>query len=198
LFFTFTVLLATMTSKRWREADDRRDFAADAGIAASAITVTALAFAQLLLGAQLRHQSDAIPPATFQVFVVLHLVVAGILTASILWLALRTRSSEGVLRSWVARPAGILVGLVALQLALGAGAWVTNYGWPSWFDGYVWAADFVVRAKSQWQANITTAHVAVGSLMLGTAAMVALRAMRVLRPRHLSAAHTFVRGGAAA
>jgi cytochrome c oxidase assembly protein subunit 15 len=94
--------------------------------------------------------------------------------------------------------------LVALQIALGGGAWVVNYGWPAWFGEYPWAAQWLVNAegalaaKGHIQANITTAHVATGSLILAVAAMIALRASRLAGRWQTSPAASFVQSGAAA
>jgi cytochrome c oxidase assembly protein subunit 15 len=76
----------------------------------------------------------------------------------------------------VARPSVALVALVLVQVGLGCGAWVVNYGFPArWFAEYSWAQQFVVRQESQLQALVTTAHVATGSLILALSVVVALR-----------------------
>lgn len=106
-----------------------------------------------------------------------HLLVAALLVVEIVWLAAR------VLRAgsdrWLVRPALGLVLLVLIQLLLGAGTWVLNYGWPNWLANQSWAAGFLVVQESQRQALVTTAHVATGSLILVTSLMIALRSWRL-------------------
>jgi len=60
----------------------------------------------------------------------------------------------------------LLVVLLAVQLLLGASAWVTNYGWPMWFKDYVWTLQYRVVAEGPLQAAASTAHAAVGALNL--------------------------------
>mgnify|MGYP001083186199 FL=1 len=74
----------------------------------------------------------------------------------------------------------LLVGLFLLQLALGATAWVTNYGWPLWFTTLILPVQYTVVAEGLWQVVSTTAHVGVGSLCLAVAASTALWSRRLL------------------
>jgi hypothetical protein len=69
----------------------------------------------------------------------------------------------------------LLVALLLVQLSLGAGTWVVNYGFPQWVNALVTTPDFVVRAHSWPQLLITTAHVAVGSLILVTSLLLTLK-----------------------
>jgi cytochrome c oxidase assembly protein subunit 15 len=55
---------------------------------------------------------------------------------------------------------------------------VTRYGWPGWLGSYEFAAGYTVSAVSPTQAWITTAHVAIGSMILATSLAVAMRAAR--------------------
>ncbi len=88
----------------------------------------------------------------------------------------RSARGEGALT----RPAAGLCLLVALQIALGLGTWIVKYGWPVWLGGEH-LAGFVVQAEGRLQAQITTAHVAVGSLILAVSLVVALRSWRLVR-----------------
>jgi hypothetical protein len=69
-----------------------------------------------------------------------------------------------------------------IQLLLGAGTWVTNYGFPAWFLDYFWAIPYTVKAEGFLQVVTTTAHVAFGALNLVTASSLALWSFRLLRP----------------
>lgn len=203
LFFTYCVLLATITSRSWRE--QRRATARDsrlAAVLAAALITTLVAYMQLLAGAQLRHVGPSVEPTTFRALVVFHLIGAGAVLICSVYLAAgrRGRTSD----RWLRVPTRWLVALVALQIALGGGAWVVNYGWPAWFGEYPWAAQWLVNAdgalaaKGHIQANVTTAHVATGSLILAVAAMIALRAARLAGRWQTSSAASLVRSGAAA
>jgi cytochrome c oxidase assembly protein subunit 15 len=79
----------------------------------------------------------------------------------------------------IVRRARLLAGLMLLQLVLGAATWLTNYGVPVWFSEYVWELEYTVVAGGAWQAVLTTAHVAVASLVLVTAMSLALWSSRV-------------------
>lgn len=75
----------------------------------------------------------------------------------------------------------VLVALIVVQLLLGTATWVTNFGWPAWFEGYGWAESHVIVQESLGQAVITTAHVATGSLIFVSAVLLALRSFRLVR-----------------
>ena len=176
-FFAFAVSLATITSRRWRESVSQPS-AALAKVERLAIITTVLAYAQLVLGSQLRHLPVGATPGDFRMALMFHLATAaallvhiGLLAASI-WREFRRES-------WLFRPATGLLALIAVQLALGAATWVTKYGWPSMLAGYDFTAGYVVQADSQQQAWITTAHVAVGSLILATSLLITVRAARL-------------------
>ncbi|HEV3137573.1 MAG TPA: hypothetical protein VGZ26_06705, partial [Pirellulales bacterium] len=89
-------------------------------------------------------------------------------------------------------PATGLVALILLEISLGAATWVTKYGWPNWIADRSWAADYVIQEGSGLQVWATTAHVAMGSMVLATSLLLALRSARfawqVLRPVPFSGA----------
>jgi cytochrome c oxidase assembly protein subunit 15 len=177
LFFTYCVLLATMTSHRWREPTARH-WGGGSGLFRAAATTAVVAYLQLVLGAQLRHVGAMSAPPTFRLLVVFHLTGAAALAVAALNTGFQARFRQAADR-WLSRPATWLVGVIALQIGLGGAAWVVNYGWPAWLAEHSFSAGFVVGAKGHLQANITTAHVALGSLILAISSMVALRAARV-------------------
>jgi hypothetical protein len=75
--------------------------------------------------------------------------------------------------------ASALCVLIILQLTLGVGTYVVKFSWPAWLGEYQFAAAHVVREKSLMQSLITTAHVAMGSLILFVATALAVRTARV-------------------
>ncbi|HXT60850.1 MAG TPA: COX15/CtaA family protein, partial [Pirellulales bacterium] len=141
-FFALAAALAVFTSRRWRAVPcDSGDV--DRGVFRLALVTTLLAYAQLVLGSQVRHVSLGSDVTVFRAAVLLHLVVAGLVTFHVLLLAVRAGSRRRG-DDWLVGPARFLAVLVLMQLALGCGAWVVNYGWPAWLSQYRWAAGYVV------------------------------------------------------
>jgi heme a synthase len=173
-FFCVTIALAYATSSEWARADRVPD---RAGVRAAAVAATAIIFAQLVLGATMRHRGAglAIPdfplafgrviPPLDDSAVVIHfahrLGALAVLTA-VLVLAIRAYRSRVPA---LARTASVLAALVMVQIALGATT--------------------VLTGKAVLP---TTAHVAVGATVLGSCWLLGLRAWRHLRPRSEPAA----------
>ncbi len=76
-FFAFSVVLAAVTSSWWRQAGDVPGCVGAS--ARLALATTAVAYVQLVLGAQLRHRDAGGDPGQFRVAVMFHLFVAGAL-----------------------------------------------------------------------------------------------------------------------
>lgn len=142
-----------------------------------AVLTTCLAYLQLVLGAVVRHMPEYAPPRTFHTAVMFHLLMAGILSVHVVLLVVACRNIAP-LRGTAALSALLLV----VQLTLGLGTWVVNFGFPQWVGHVVAAPDFTVRTRSLPQVLTTTAHVAVGSLIIVTALVASLKAGRLLRP----------------
>jgi len=184
-FFAYCAALAVLTSRYWRDRADsnfqRHGWTESrSGVARLAAVTTGLVFLQLLLGAQIRHVSIMAGPEQFRVFVLFHLLVAFALLVHAVLLAFKTircRPHVGNL-SW---PAVSLALLIGLQFVLGPATWIVNYGWPQWLAELPFAAGYTVQAKSLTQAMIVTAHVAVGSLALANAVVVAVRSFKFVR-----------------
>ena len=143
------------------------------------LVTTVLAYLQLVLGAVVRHtphMPESAGPGLFRIAVLLHLFMAAVLTIHVMLVFARgcRTSVAGELPS-VRRPASLLLVAILVQLALGAGTWVVNYGIPDWAQTAL-VGEYVVRTQSFTQLLVTTAHVAVGSLILATSLVVTLRA----------------------
>ena len=177
LCFALAVALAVFTSRRWR-ATEPGSYDVDHRVFRLALITTILAYAQLMLGSQVRHVSLAADTSVFRAAVFLHLFGAALVVLHALLLAARAGLRRGG-DFWIAAPVRFLAVLVLGQVALGCGAWVVNYGWPAWLSEYSWAASYVVARQSAVQAGVTTAHVAIGSLILATSLTVALRSWRL-------------------
>lgn len=179
-FFSFSVVIAVLTSRRWRESRPLKNVNQSQLTQRLAIFTALIAFLQLVIGANLRHIAVDASPQHFRILVFFHLVLALALAVHIfllLFLSLRLRS---VARG-LCRPALGLASLLVLQILLGAGTWIVQYGWPSWATGFSFSTGYTIEANSWLQANVTTAHVAIGSLILAVSTCLASRSMRLLR-----------------
>lgn len=172
-FFAYCVALAAFTSRWWREAPAQNTTSKFARLA---LATTAVAYVQLILGAQLRHHPITADAGQLRMMVLFHLFVAAILVGHAIALALRARR---IAEPRLARPAFGLAALVAFQIVLGAGTWVLKYGWPAWFGGMSFAQAHVNTSESLPQVLVTTGHVATGSLILAVALLTIVRSARV-------------------
>jgi cytochrome c oxidase assembly protein subunit 15 len=196
-FFALTAAIAAVTSRRWqhsptvpvgslaRNSGALSTFPTDTvglcnSLAMLAIATPMLAYLQLVLGAQLRHFNPALPHAVLRTYVVFHIVVGLALSVHIAITALSFWRKAPSARLLVTR-AFTLVGLIVAQLALGAATWFVNYGPPAFLAHWNWLTSITVEAKGFWQSQITTAHVAVGSLILAISTVLAIDAVRMLK-----------------
>jgi cytochrome c oxidase assembly protein subunit 15 len=170
-FFCITIALAYATSREWLDATPSRDDGA--GVRRAAALATAAAFVQLLLGAVMRHIGAGLAVPDFprmygrwvppfevlsQAPVLVHLAHrAGALVVLALVLRLFLRAGRAAETS-LAAPARLALGLVLVQIALGA-----------------------LTVLSGKAVLPTTAHVATGAALLGTCWFTTLRARRHLR-----------------
>lgn len=176
-FFAFSVVCAVVTSRRWREAEAP----AQPGIARIerlAATITLLAMLQIVLGSFLRHLPAEGRPADFRLALWFHLFVAAGLWVHIWLIAFRVWRNFRQ-EDWLRAPATRLSLLVLLQVLLGLGTWVAKYGFPNWMSGFAFAAAYRPTADSVGQVIMATMHVALGSLILATSALLAMRAWRL-------------------
>jgi len=176
IFFCLTVTLALVTSRGWTEGRDKGQGTRDKGrrdntLRRLTVTTTALIYAQILLGAVMRHTGaglaipdfplvfgGVLPPAWTAPIAIhfAHRVGALVVTAAVL------ATVTDVWRSWgdrreLRRPAAMLVILVVIQIALG--------GWT---------------VLSQRLAVVNTLHVGTGALLLVTSLVLTLRAFKPL------------------
>ena len=184
-FFALTVALAVWTSRRWLAGSEEPRDPARARAAVRfqrlAFLTVAIAYLQLVLGSQLRHVRPMVDVTVFRAAVWLHLFMAAALVAHVMMLAARAvRSFAG--DAYIVIPTVALAGLLLVQLGLGVGAWVVNYGWPEGFLAATRGPSSSSSRRKASQAWITTGHVATGSLILVTALLVALRSCCCLPP----------------
>lgn len=157
-FFCTTVSLALFSRPDWRW-DERKieDLSAPSLRQLSVITSAAILL-QLVLGAAFRHNGIGIVP---------HIAVAMVVTLLVTWTVTRVFTKFSSERR-LARLAATLAGLLVVQLFLGIGAYMMK-----------------LEARNAPQplppvVNITTAHVAVGALVLATSVVLALHVFRLV------------------
>ncbi len=194
LFFAMCVAIAAFTSRWWTAPAASASVEASARRAATvgenrfarqdygkllrfASITTLLAYVQLVVGAWLRHLAAGSTGDAFRVVVLFHLVLAAAVVGHSLYLAhvVFWRHRERLLL----RPALGLAALVLMQVALGGGTWINKYGWPDGLAQYELAQRWLLVPGSAAQMWITTAHAAVGSLILVTALLIGLRVARL-------------------
>jgi cytochrome c oxidase assembly protein subunit 15 len=187
LFFALTVAMAVFTSKIWaRGADESANSSPASSLARwLAVATCVLIYLQLVFGAVLRHVPVDSEPGAFMLAVRFHLFLAGVLTLHVVLLSgLVIGNFRGV------RPLFRLIlalcGLMAVQLLLGGATWIVKFAVPAWAAPWLPFAPFAIQADGWLQTNIITAHVAVGSLLLGTSAALALMAWRLLSADSIS------------
>ena len=143
-FFGLIASLALFTSRGWLQTSVKIETTDTIRLRRLALITLALIYIQFIFGAILRHTGERLDA---------HLLFAGLVTIHIFLLLRRILRNHLENLVWV-RPAVLLGGLLAVQLTLGLGAYL---------------AEFTAFSKGVAPVvgiTITTAHVAVGALML--------------------------------
>ena len=180
LFFALCAVLVVMTSTAWRQSKPAEHAAATTLRRLSATTAAGV-YLLIVLGAQLRHLAPDAWHGWFTIWVWAKLIAVAAVTILVV-LLVRAVLKSARDRRRIVRRTWWLAGLFSVQLVLGAGAWVTNYGWPAWFRNYVWNIDYTIAAEGPLQVWTTTGHAAVGSLVLVASIAVCLWTYGLLRP----------------
>jgi cytochrome c oxidase assembly protein subunit 15 len=169
-----------VTAPRWQSAEPATTSAATGRLRRLALMTTLLAYAQLLVGANLRHLSLTATPGAGRALAWFHIGLAAVLVSHAVSLAVAAGKSgvPGLVR----RPTWLLMALLAVQPVLGGMTWVFNYGWPLWTERFGWSAAHTIHAQGLFESLIVTAHQATGSLIVAAALVVSLRAWRWLVP----------------
>ena len=180
-YFAFTVALAVITSKRWREAAGVPASAAATRLRRLAAATAVVAYIQLVLGAVVRHVPEGAAVGEFQAAVMFHLIGAAALVVHAVCLVYKLMRNRE-LSAGMRLAAWGLMGVITLQVMLGAATWVSKYGYPRGLESLAAMHDQAFVAGGTWQAGLATAHMACGSLILAMSVMLAVRAARLLRP----------------
>lgn len=143
-FFCIMVSLALFTRPDWRWDEPKLKETSAPSLRRLATATTVLIFLQLMLGAAFRHHGFGIIP---------HIVGAGLVTISVLWMLVRVLSEFRTERH-LTRPIWLLTGLLLAQVALGIGSY-----WEIWTNQNA-------PQPLPPVVLVTTTHVAVGALVL--------------------------------
>lgn len=178
MFFALTVAIVVFTSRSWTKPTFA-PISSAANIRWLSIATAVLAYLQIMLGAVLRHVPVDAEPMTFILAVKSHLGLAGVLALHILALAalLQIRARHIQPLNWLSIA---LAGLLLLQTVLGASTWVVKFAVPAWATTWISPQSVAVQEGGWAQTHVITAHVAVGSLILGTSVALALYCQRLL------------------
>ena len=182
LFFALVAAMVVVTSNWWKRVEPIRSANNDDTARKTfrlAVVCACLTYAQLVVGAVVRHTPSLmshLSATIFQVAVYFHLLLAALILAHVSLLAWRC------VRNRLQRVGGAcLLTLVGLQVLLGMSTWLVKYGMPLWATQLLGEPTFVNRKADFASSAIITSHMAIGSLILAVSVVVALRLGRQLR-----------------
>lgn len=162
LVLSLMALTAQMTSRRWFEIEKQPlpEYSPQwSVIKFFSVALPAVIMVQYFMGGLLRHLGTALFEHMGGAVAVLIVAISGIVLAH--------RSQVG----WIKRSAWLLLLIVLVQISLGAGTFVTKFGFKS--TGYV-AVQYSIE-----QVTFRTVHTVVGILLLMTSVIHAARVSRV-------------------
>lgn len=156
-FFALLVSLAVLTSRFWQDATAAPHLFDGARLRAAALATAFLIYAQTVFGALLTHTGTRLDA---------HLLVAALVTASVLRLAVRIFGGHAERRE-LRRPLLLLSTLLIIQLSLGLSVYLWRYTAVS--------AALTPALGVMFQAL----HRIVGTAILGAAVLLAVRIIRL-------------------
>jgi heme a synthase len=146
IVFTFMSSVALVLSRSWNEPPEIRTGIPLGAIKVLSILTPIVLLLQYALGGLVRHLGTALYEHVTTAFIVLACVLATLVVAY--------RTQIG----WLRRPATLLALAAVAQILLGAGGWVTKFGYAPW--GYV------AVERSPLQITVLTSHTVVGMLLV--------------------------------
>jgi cytochrome c oxidase assembly protein subunit 15 len=156
-FFCLLVTLALTTRRDWRWDESKvEEEAAAPSLRQLAVATTGAIFIQLVLGAVYRHDGMGVLP---------HILGAMVVTLLVAWLSTRVFTRFRSLRR-LTGATGVLLGLVILQVFLGVGAYSMRIAFRD------------APQPLPPVVNVTTAHVALGALVLAASVILTLQVFR--------------------
>lgn len=177
--FGLCVALAVGTSRRWLAAEPMRGHRDAKALHRWCLAALLLAYLPIVANAQIQHM----PPTAglswlpFWVWTMLAITMLAVAAAGRLLLlaARRFGGCPAIVRriEWFA-------GLLALQLLLSGGAWVTRYGWPPWFADYVLPIPYTIADGGPLQRVVVAFHIVAGLLAVAAGVNATLWTYKVL------------------
>jgi cytochrome c oxidase assembly protein subunit 15 len=167
LFFCTMISLSVFTAQGWSEPRADVLERENPGLRRLCVAAFAVVFAQLVLGATLRHSAtwdQPLPVGLLLSHVMVAFVVLMVLGGTIITV-LRRYGGE----TYLTRPAQIAAALLTTQLLLGLAAYLTRQASPN------------DPQPSTLLVSVTVAHVACGALVLAATVVLTLRVFRVLK-----------------
>jgi len=161
IFFCLAASLAFFTRADWRWDETKLEDASTPALHHLAAATTGVILPQLILGAVYRHHGSGIEP---------HVVGAGVVTMFVAYVVARVLMKFAETRALV-RPALLLGALVIVQVFLGISSYVVKM------------ADPHAPQPLPTVVDLTTAHLAVGALILVTSLFLTYQTHRFLAPR---------------
>ena len=156
-FFALLCGIAWFTSRDWQQGDGRFQIEAAQKLRRLSLITTCLIYVQLIFGAILRHTGSRLDA---------HLLFAFLVALHIFLLARRLLSVNSETQRIGQSMPMLLLGLLAVQLMLGTGAFFAKL------------TAFGETFATALTVTITTAHVAVGALMLVSSFVLTLKIYR--------------------
>jgi len=161
IFFCLTASMALFTGARWRWDEPKLEDTSAPTLRLLTAVTTGIILLQLVVGAVYRHSGKGLD---------LHIAGAGVVTMLVAYLVTRILLKFPQTPALL-RPALLLGGLLVVQISLGIGSYVVKM------------ADRNAPQPLPPVVDTTTAHVAVGALVLLTSLYLTYQAHRFLAPR---------------
>ena len=181
-FFALTVVLAAVSSHCWSSIEPVSESMAHR-VQRLAVITTVLAYLQLILAPSFATRHWMQRPVSSRALH-FHLLIAAALLVHVV-LVVRATLRVGHPEKRLSFPAVSLLVLMALQIALGIGTWVVKYGWPRWLGEHTWTMGYTVQREDLLGSLVITAHVGIGSAILASALLLAVRSFRYLKAEGL-------------
>ena len=149
--------VALVTGRRWQHVSGQHPTPPSSRLKTLAWSLPAVLLIQGALGGWIRHLGGGLFEHVGFALIVFALAVAAVV------LALRDGAA------WLKANAWVLAFVLLLQVGLGAGAWITRFGWP--------ASGYVAVQGAPWQVVTRTAHAVTGQLLLLASVTLAVRVL---------------------
>jgi cytochrome c oxidase assembly protein subunit 15 len=179
--FCLCAIMVTVTSKAWRNLEPFETSVAARRLFWLMPTLVILIYSEVVFGTQVRHPliNDMTSWSLFWVWI--KVITAGLVGLGMLYLLSLAPKLKKNPNSLLRRRIFLLASLFLLQIVLACFTWVANYGWPKWFTDYLANWDYTVVKHGDLQVWMTTAHSAVGSLVLLAAVNLTVWSRRLSR-----------------